>query len=935
MKNVLLKESAWGIGSISTLILLFLFSAKVSFAQFNLSVEGPITITSSAYDMTVGNFDNTGRPEAIVTHAQNYNNTTPSSSNIVTYIKYNTATSTWESTIIENTGGYAGLAITSGDYDSDGNRDFAFTANCNCGNYYLYKGDGADGFTNATPTFSGNRFSYDMVTGELNNDGKPDILTGGNTVLSRFLNTSTGIGNFSFSKISFIIASSDNSSYGYSIADFNNDGFNDIVSSIPAEAKVRVQLNDGVGGFNSAVYTDYTITGSSTSNIRGVTTGDFNDDGYMDIVAASYNGNAIGVLINSADGSGTFDPVVLYTLTTPKWVEVGDIDGDGFLDIVVAASNISIFKGNGDGTFATAPYTFSLAGVNRLDVADMNNDGRDDIAAITSSTFRVLISCTPYNLTETATVCSGDSYLFPDGTTETNITAQVIHVSNLQTTLLCDSIITTTVNVNPVYDLTETATVCSGDSYLFPDGTTETNITAQVIHVSNLQTTLLCDSIITTTVNVNPVYNLTENATVCSGDSYLFPDGTTETNITAQVIHVSNLQTTMLCDSIITTTVNVNPVYDLTETATVCSGDSYLFPDGTTETNITAQVIHVSNLQTTLLCDSIITTTVNVNPVYDLTETATVCSGDSYLFPDGTTETNITAQVIHVSNLQTTMLCDSIITTTVNVNPVYDLTETATVCSGDSYLFPDGTTETNITAQVIHVSNLQTTLLCDSIITTTVNVNPVYDLTETATVCSGDSYLFPDGTTETNITAQVIHVSNLQTTLLCDSIITTTVDVTDVDVTVSQNGATLTANATGAAYQWLDCGNGLSSVTGETSQIFTATVNGNYAVEVEQSGCIDTSACYAITTIGILESDFGSAFIVYPNPTSGNLAIVLGESYDDVTVVVRNSVGQEIAMQNFKSTSQIDLEIFGDKGYYLIEITTKSGKAARIKVLKI
>ncbi|PKP02670.1 MAG: hypothetical protein CVU11_11190, partial [Bacteroidetes bacterium HGW-Bacteroidetes-6] len=204
-----------------------------------------------------------------------------------------------------------------------------------------------------------------------------------------------------------------------------------------------------------------------------------------------------------------------------------------------------------------------------------------------------------------------------------------------------------------------------------------------------------------------------------------------------------------------------------------------------------------------------------------------------------------------------------------------------------------------------------------------------------ATVCSGDSYLFPDGTTETNITAQVIHVSNLQTTLLCDSIITTTVDVTDVDVTVSQNGATLTANATGAAYQWLDCGNGLSSVTGETSQIFTATVNGNYAVEVEQSGCIDTSACYAITTIGILESDFGSAFIVYPNPTSGNLAIVLGESYDDVTVVVRNSVGQEIAMQNFKSTSQIDLEIFGDKGYYLIEITTKSGKAARIKVLKI
>ncbi|PKP03963.1 MAG: hypothetical protein CVU11_06280, partial [Bacteroidetes bacterium HGW-Bacteroidetes-6] len=137
----------------------------------------------------------------------------------------------------------------------------------------------------------------------------------------------------------------------------------------------------------------------------------------------------------------------------------------------------------------------------------------------------------------------------------------------------------------------------------------------------------------TVTVTVKPSYNLSETVAVCSGDSYMFPDGTTQNNITTQIMHASNLQTTLLCDSIITTTVNVNPVYNLSETVTVCSGDSYLFPDGTTQSNITAQVIHTSNLQTTLLCDSIITTTVNVNPVYNLTETATVCSGDSYLFP--------------------------------------------------------------------------------------------------------------------------------------------------------------------------------------------------------------------------------------------------------------------------------------------------------------
>lgn len=371
-KDSLLKKTC----PMCLIFILSFISTTNCYSQFSFEVEGPITINNSSYDITVGNFDNTGRKEAIVTHAQNYNNTTPSSSNIVTYIKYNTLSSTWEGTIIENIGGYPSLGITSGDYDSDGNRDFAFTSNCNCGNYYLYQGDGAGGFTNMTPTFSGNRFSYDMVTGDLNNDGKPDIVTGGNTMLSKFLNTSTGVNNFSFNRAQWIIASSDNAAYGYSMADFNGDGFNDITAAVPAEAKVRVLLNDGAGGFNSAVYRDYNITGSSTSNIRGVATGDFNDDGYPDIVAASYNGNAIGVLINSADGTGTFNPVVLYTVNTPKWLEVGDVNSDGFLDIAIAASNIAIFEGNGDGTFATTPYTYSFSGVNRLSIADMDNDGK-------------------------------------------------------------------------------------------------------------------------------------------------------------------------------------------------------------------------------------------------------------------------------------------------------------------------------------------------------------------------------------------------------------------------------------------------------------------------------------------------------------------------------------------------------------------------------
>jgi len=398
-----------------------------------------------------------------------------------------------------------------------------------------------------------------------------------------------------------------------------------------------------------------------------------------------------------------------------------------------------------------------------------------------TSTDATIIVNQNYNLTETVAVCAGNSYTFPDGTTLTNITAQTAHTSNLKTTGGCDSIIETTVQVNPTYNLKETVAACSGSNYKFPDGTT-TNITGKTVHTSNLKTTDGCDSIIETTVQVNPTYNLKETVAVCSGNNYKFPDGTT-TNITGETVHTSNLKTSSGCDSIIETTVLANPTYNLKETATVCPGDSYTFPDGTTQSNITQQTVHTSSLTSKNSCDSIIETTVTISPVYKLDRTDFVCYGGTYTFPDGTAQENITEQAVHASHLLTVNgSCDSTITTTVNVYPVYDLLETVAVCSGSNYTFPDGTTQKNITEQQVHTSHLLTVNgSCDSSITTTVTVNPVYHLQETVAVCSGSNYTFPDGTTQKNITEKTTHTSSFLTTGdACDSSITTTVNVNPV-----------------------------------------------------------------------------------------------------------------------------------------------------------
>ena len=108
------------------------------------------------------------------------------------------------------------------------------------------------------------------------------------------------------------------------------------------------------------------------------------------------------------------------------------------------------------------------------------------------------------------------------------------------------------------------------------------------------------------------------------------------------------------------------------------------------------------------------------------------------------------------------------------------------------------------------------------------------------------------------------------------------------DVTVSQSGIALTAQNVnvGITYQWVDCNNSFAALSGETNQTFTATNNGSYAVIINENGCADTSTCYNVTSVGIIENDFGNKLIIYPNPTNGNFSIDLGENLKTVMITL-------------------------------------------------
>jgi len=153
----------------------------------------------------------------------------------------------------------------------------------------------------------------------------------------------------------------------------------------------------------------------------------------------------------------------------------------------------------------------------------------------------------------------------------------------------------------------------------------------------------------------------------------------------------------------------------------------------------------------------------------------------------------------------------------------------------------------------------------------------------------------------------------------CDSIITINLTIDTVNINVTQNGALLTAAATGATYQWLNCSNGNSVIPNATSQTYTATANGTYAVLVTQNNCSDTSSCFTVTGVGINEVSRKINMVVYPNPSNGTFNIEIPTEVlanGNLSVEVFNLLGENIFRSSQKITS-IDLSNQPNGSYFL------------------
>lgn len=259
----------------------------------------------------------------------------------------------------------------------------------------------------------------------------------------------------------------------------------------------------------------------------------------------------------------------------------------------------------------------------------------------------------------------------------------------------------------------------------------------------------------------------------------------------------------------------------------------------------------------------------------------------------------------------------------------YETTGTDVQTACDSYTWIDGYTYTSSNNTSFWV--LENSAGCDSVVTLDLTITNSNTGTDIQTAC--DSYTWIDGNTYTasNNTA----IWTLTNAAGCDSIVTLDLTINSVsDVTTSTSGLTITANASGASYQWLDCDNSNTPIIGETGQSFTALTNGNYAVELTENGCVDTSDCVAITTVGIIENTFNEEFTLYPNPTDGLFSIEFNSTHEIITLKILDASGRLIESKNYNQIDLIVYELNQPKGIYLIEVSNGKGQHSLIRLVK-
>ena len=278
-------------------------------------------------------------------------------------------------------------AITA-DYDNDGFLDLLFI---NSLKSRLYKNDGKGKFIDMTSTIGIDFISNGIKAGFLDYDleGDLDLYVASGSVNQLYRNNADG----TFTEISNKSGTAGNSVKSKDIAfgDFDDDG--DVDLFVLNKDRSSRFYNNRRQGYFSDITTKVGLNFSGQPST--VVSGDYNNDGHLDLFIADLAGEQHAIFQNKGDGTFIKDEPSLSALDGLTGfviikADFADVDNDGYLDLLVAGrstrkdkyqSGLLLLHNNGQGKYTDASSSLptELGIIELVKTADLDNDGDLDI----------------------------------------------------------------------------------------------------------------------------------------------------------------------------------------------------------------------------------------------------------------------------------------------------------------------------------------------------------------------------------------------------------------------------------------------------------------------------------------------------------------------------------------------------------------------------
>jgi hypothetical protein len=221
--------------------------------------------------------------------------------------------------------------------------------------------------------------------------------------------------------------------------------------------------------------------------------------------------------------------------------------------------------------------------------------------------------------------------------------------------------------------------------------------------------------------------------------------------------------------------------------------------------------------------------------------------------------------------------------------------------------------------------------------TVMVTIENVADITILASgpleLCEGDSvildagpgsdtYLWSNGDTTQTTTVHVGGDYSVLGTLGGCSYESDTleVSVSSIEFEIMESGVNLSVPSGYSSYQWFLNG---SAISGGNTETHTATISGNYTVQVtDANGCTGLSYILEYTLpSSVNELDAILPFVVYPNPSNGQFQLTM-EMNEPYSIVAMNSLGQKVYEDRNPNRNRAELKLL-TTGTYLLQVTVK------------